>query len=130
LFQLYQSSCLNYPLLFLFLHNVTDMLRVFLGGASVNTFPQLRNDKESGVFYVVPSCTALVAMQRCNNHTSAAANQHTTVEKAVFSACPALTSHDNISRGQLICVYCWSMSDPWLYKFRRLHNFQFQMRVE
>jgi hypothetical protein len=81
------------------------MLKAFLGNTSVNTFQRLRNNKESGVLRAVPSCAelcrvvpspaAVVARQRCGKHISAAANQHATVEQAVFSACPALTTHGN-----------------------------------
>jgi hypothetical protein len=40
----------------------------------------------------VPSRTAFVATERCEKNISAAANQHTTVKKAIFSTLPALTS--------------------------------------
>jgi hypothetical protein len=39
------------------------------------------------VFFVVR--VALVATQRCGKHISAAANQHATIEEAVFSAVAA-----------------------------------------
>jgi hypothetical protein len=70
----------------LFLHPIdilTDLPKVFLGSISVNTFPQLCNNKESSVLRAVP--------QRCNKHILAAANQHAEVEKDVFSVCLALT---------------------------------------
>jgi hypothetical protein len=36
---------------------------------------------------------------------------------------------ETVRRGHVICVYSWSMSDPQLYKFRRLRS-QFHTRVE
>jgi hypothetical protein len=70
-----------------------DLLKAFLGNASVNTFPRLRYNKESGVFRAKPHHA--VARQRCDKYILVEANLHATVEQAVFSACPALTSHDN-----------------------------------
>jgi hypothetical protein len=40
----------------------------------------------------VQSRASLVAMQRCDKHISAAANQHTAVQNAVFFMCLALMS--------------------------------------
>jgi hypothetical protein len=43
--------------------------------------------------HAVPSRASLVATQLYDKHIPVAANQHSTVQNAVFSACPALTSH-------------------------------------
>jgi hypothetical protein len=42
-----------------------------------------------------PVCAAFVARQCCEKHISAAATEHATVKKAVFSMCPALMSPGN-----------------------------------
>jgi hypothetical protein len=63
----------------------------------------LCNNRRSGVSSVlcraVPSRASLIATQHCNKHISAAANQHPTIQKAVFSICPALTTHSNSKKG-------------------------------
>jgi hypothetical protein len=66
-----------------------------LGNGLVNTFllKRTRNNRRA-VFSVVRA--ALVDKQRCGKHISAAVNQHTTIQEAVFSvgAAPRLYNKD------------------------------------
>jgi hypothetical protein len=48
-------------------------------------FPRLHNNRRSCVF-AMPSHAANVAMQRCDKHITAAANQHTTVSKGLVTS--------------------------------------------
>jgi hypothetical protein len=42
--------------------------------------------------------------------------QQATIEEAVFSVHPTDGPIDWLDSDHVICVYCWSMSVPWLYK--------------
>jgi hypothetical protein len=66
-----------------------------LGNGSVNTFPRKRTrNNRIAVFSVI--CAARVATQLCGKHTSAAVNQHATIEEEIFSvgAAPSLYNQD------------------------------------
>jgi hypothetical protein len=45
--------------------------------------------------------------------------QHATLEEAVFSVHPTDAAIDWLDSDQVICVYCRSMSVPWLYNESR-----------
>jgi hypothetical protein len=68
-----------------------------LGNGWVNAFPWkgTRNNRRA-IFSVVR--TARVATQWCGNHISAAANQHATIEKAVFCVGAALRLYNEVLR--------------------------------
>jgi hypothetical protein len=51
----------------------------------------------------MPSHASFVAMQRCDEHISAPVNQHATVQEAVFSMCPTLTSHNSAEKDHMKC---------------------------
>jgi hypothetical protein len=42
--------------------------------------------------------------------------QHTTIEEGVFSVDPTNAPIDWLDSDDVICVYCRSMSVPWLHK--------------
>jgi hypothetical protein len=41
--------------------------------------------------------------------------QHATIKEAVFSVDPTDAPIDWLDSDHVVCVYCWSMSVPWLY---------------
>jgi hypothetical protein len=67
-----------------------------LGNGSLNIFPRKRKCATIEKRCLLGVSEALVAMQRCGKHISAAVNQHATIEEPVFSvgAAPRLHNED------------------------------------